>query len=73
MERTWEFEKYTVIEEIDVLRFENNEGDVVGYVSIDGNADELADELDNGANPIEDGWEDGIGNTLDIDGWGSEE
>src|SRR5699024_4253450 len=62
--KTWEFENYTVYEETDVLRFENEEGDVIGHVSKDG--DTLSEELDNGADPIADGWEDGIGNTIDI-------
>ncbi len=65
--KTWEFENYTVYEETDVLRFENEEGDVIGNVYKD---EHNVEALINGANPIADGWEDGIGNTLDIDGWG---
>src|SRR5690625_6830054 len=37
MDRIWEFENYTVIEETDVLRFENKEGDVIGHVMKNGN------------------------------------
>lgn len=69
MSKVWEFEGYTVTEETDVLRFENKEGDIIGYV---GNIHEnnLIEDLDNGADPIADGWEDGVGNTISIDGWG---
>lgn len=65
----WKFEDYTVYEETDVLRFENNDGEVIGYV---GNIHEndLIEDLNNGADPIADGWEDGVGNTINIDGWG---
>lgn len=66
----WEFEDYTIFAETDVFRFEDLEGNVIGYVAYNGNYDEMAEDLENGANPIEDGWEDGIGNTLDISGWG---
>ena len=67
----WEFEGYTVYLETDVLRFEDNEGDVLGYVMNEGN--ELVEELNNGVDPIAEGWEDGVGNTINIDGWGGEE
>jgi len=66
--KTWEFENYTVYEETDVLRFENNDDEVIGYVAK--NENQEVDALDNGADPIADGWEDGIGNTLNISGWG---
>lgn len=29
--------------------------------------------LDDGSNPIADGWEDGLGNACTLDGWGNEE
>lgn len=67
----WEFEDYTVYEETDVLRFENHEGDVIGYVVKNG--DQEVEALDGGDTPIEDKWEDGVGNTLNIIGWGEEE
>lgn len=73
MTKTWEFENYTVTEEEDVLRFENEDGDVIGYVATHDHHEELINDLDNGANPIEDGWEDGIGNTININGWGEQE
>src|SRR5690625_5124354 len=66
---TWEFEGYEVIEETDVLRFENSAGDVIGYVAKD---DSAIEALENGDDPIEDGWEDGAGNVIEITGWGSE-
>src|SRR5690625_2082315 len=68
-EMTWEFEGYEVIEETDVLRFENLAGDVIGYVAKDDSVMEL---LEDGDDPIADGWEDGIGNVLEITGWGNE-
>lgn len=72
MERTqWEFEEYTVYDEGDVLRFENNNGDIIGYVS--NHEGDLNEDLNNGADPIQDGWEDGVGNTINIDGWGNNE
>lgn len=68
--KKWEFSDYTVYEEVDVLRFENNDGDIIGYVTKNGT--EEVEALDNGADPIADGWEDGIGNTLSLEGWGDE-
>jgi len=69
----WEFKEYTVYKETDLLRFENKEGNVLGYVSFDDGGKELTDELDNGADPIAEGWEDGIGNIISLDGWGVEQ
>lgn len=66
----WEFEGYTVHEETDLLRFEDEKGEVLGYVMKD---NDVVADLNNGADPIADGWEDGIGNTISIDGWGSDE
>lgn len=67
--KVWEFKGYTVYEESEVLKFEDKEGNLLGYVS---NIHEynLIDELDNGADPIADGWEDGVGNIIGMDGWG---
>lgn len=71
--KTWDFDNYLVYEETDVLRFENNEGDTIGYVHLHhDDADILIGLLNDGINPIEDEWEDGIGNTIDINGWGNE-
>lgn len=68
----WEFEGYTVFKETDLLRFEDEKGDILGYVAFDDGGEELVKELDNGADPIAEGWEDGIGNTINIEGWGNE-
>lgn len=62
----WYFENYTVYEELDVLRFEDNDGELLGYVNL--NYEEI-DELNNGVDPIKEGWEDGIGNIININGW----
>lgn len=67
----WEFEGYTVYDENGVLRFENAAGDTIGYVS--NHEGDLIDDLNNGADPIADLWEDGVGNTINIDGWGNDE
>ena len=66
-EGIWYFEDYTVYEESDMLRFENIEGKVLGRVS--NHENELQEVLNSGADPIQDGWEDGIGNTIRIEGW----
>ncbi|MFJ7935988.1 hypothetical protein [Sporosarcina sp. NPDC096371] len=67
----WKFENYMVHKETDLLRFENNDGVIIGYVQLN-DYDEIED-LNNGANPIEEGWMDGNGNTINIDGWGGDE
>lgn len=67
-ESVWEFETYNIYQETDLLRFENKDNEVIGYVTI--NEDENAiKELNNGADPILDGWEDGNGNEVKIEGW----
>ena len=68
----WEFDNYVVYKETDVLRFENKDGDVLGYVAFDDGGAAVTDDLNNGADPIADGWEDGIGNTITLDGWGEQ-
>lgn len=66
--KIWEFEEYTVYEESEVLRFEDSEGNLLGYVSnIHENG--LIEDLDGGADPIADGWEDGLGNVVGLGGW----
>ncbi len=67
----WEFKNYTIHKETNLLRFENNDGVIIGYVQLNG-YDEVED-LNNGANPIEEGWRDGIGNTININGWGGDD
>lgn len=66
----WSFENYTVEfeESENMLRFEDKEGNLLGYVS-NVMENDLIEDLNNGANPIAEGWEDGIGNTITIDGW----
>ncbi|WP_405101517.1 hypothetical protein [Oceanobacillus sp. FSL H7-0719] len=66
----WEFENYVVYKETDVLRFENLDGDILGYVSFDDGGEEMTRELNRGIDPIAEGWEDGIGNTISLNGWG---
>ncbi|QFF98908.1 hypothetical protein PB01_08725 [Psychrobacillus glaciei] len=67
----WEFENYTIHKETDLLRFENKDGVIIGYVQLN-DYDEVED-LNNGANPIEEGWKDGMGNIINIEGWGGKE
>lgn len=69
MTATWDFEEYSVSVEDDVLRFELSDGTIIGYVS-NVESNELITELNNGADPIAEGWEDGVGNTIQIWGWG---
>lgn len=66
----WEFKNYVIYKETDLLRFENHEGDILGYISFDDGGEEMVKELDDGSDPISEKWEDGIGNTISIDGWG---
>lgn len=66
----WEFKNYVVYKETDLLRFETLEGDILGYVMFDDGGEELIKELNNGADPIAEGWEDGLGNTISLEGWG---
>ena len=66
--RMWKFASYVIIEESDLLRFEDYEGNILGYVTKNGFEELYA--LDNGADPIAERWEDGNGNTVTLDGWG---
>jgi len=65
----WEYDTYNVFEEMDVLRFEDKNGDVLGYVAYD-DKENMVNELNNGVDPFDEGWEDGVGNEINIDGWG---
>lgn len=40
------------------------------YPSTIDDADECFEKLDNGEDPVADGWEDGLGNSCSEDGWG---
>lgn len=62
--KKWEFELYTVYEESEVLRIEDKDGNIIGYVSKNGT--EEIEALNNGADPIAERWEDGLGNTLTL-------
>ena len=68
----WEFKQYTVYKETDLLRFEDLEGNFLGYVAFNDGGEELTNELDNGADPIAEGWEDGVGNVISLEGWGNQ-
>lgn len=65
----WEFQEYTVYEETDVLRFEDIKGNILGYVSYSDSSKPEIKALNEGANPIQDKWEDGVGNELSLGGW----
>jgi len=68
----WEFEKYIVYEETDLMRFEDLQGNILGYVSFDDGGKELKNQLDSGVDPIAEGWEDGVGNVISLEGWGNQ-
>lgn len=74
MGKQWHFKEYAVYEEgcDRTLCFEDTEGEILGFVVAGSNEDHEANmqALDNGADPIKERWEDGVGNTISIDGWG---
>ena len=53
--RVWEFIHYTVYEKNDVLRFENDESEILGYINT--NINKRINELNDGVNPINARWE----------------
>lgn len=53
--KVWEFIHFTVYEKSGVLKFENDEGEILGYISRDVN--KRINELNDGVNPINVGWE----------------
>jgi len=63
IETSWGFEVY------------NKEGDLLGNIVSDSPEDhhQCVIGLDQGACPVRDGWEDGAGNTCNLNGWGAEE
>lgn len=77
MTKQWHFKDYAVYEEScdRTLRFEDLDGEILGYVVAGDNADHHAnvEALDGGANPIDERWEDGGGNTVSLSGWGEYE
>lgn len=58
----WDLGTYVIHKETDVLRFETKEGDILGYVAFDNGGQELTEALNQGADPIQERWEDGVGN-----------
>lgn len=55
---------------LDGLIMVEKDSELLGYISVDGHATETWEEIENGADPIADGWEDGAtGATLTLDGW----
>ena len=65
--KKWTFKNYVIYNETDFLRFEDLNGNLLGYLLKNGN--EEVEALDNGADPIAERWEDGNGNTVTLDGW----
>ena len=55
--------------EMDGIIKASKDGDPLGIISVNEGDWEL---ILNGADPIKDGWEDGLGNSLSYDGWGSD-
>lgn len=53
--RVWEFRGYTVSEKKDFLKFVNDDSEVLGVINKD--LTRRIEELNNGVNPIESGWE----------------
>lgn len=79
MKTNWEFDNYYVqLEDHDhdlkKFGFYTNEHNLLGYLcpdTIEDMEDTIA-ELNDDADPIEEGWNDGLGNTVNIEGWGNE-
>nr|DAV84504.1 MAG TPA: hypothetical protein [Caudoviricetes sp.] len=60
--------KYEYFETDGIIKA-SKDGDPLGIISVNEGDWEL---ILNGADPIKDGWEDGLGNSLSYDGWGSD-
>lgn len=74
--KTWEFENNIRVEEAEfdydlhILKVYHNDDYLGSILPLDiDDMYKLFEQLDNGSNPIEDKWEDGMGNTCTIDGW----
>ena len=75
--KTWEFENGIRVEEAEfdydlhILKVYHND-DYLGSITPDciETMERCFEDLDNGSNPVEDEWMDGMGNTCTIDGWG---
>jgi hypothetical protein len=78
--KTWKTELVTIEEvdfDYDLHQFEvyNHAGAYLGSITpatIEDMNYVIAD-LDKGGCPVRDGWEDGMGNTCSLEGWGGEE
>lgn len=73
--KTWNFQNYTVEDTSSgfyEFTFRDDDSEVLGVIVVDEESDynEMVKALNNGADPISEGWEDGGGNTLNINGWG---
>ncbi|WP_270324988.1 hypothetical protein [[Eubacterium] hominis] len=62
---------YAVISNYEKINFYNDNDEYLGNVITD-DMESCIRDLENGANPIEDQWEDGAGTTLRIEGWTNE-
>ena len=60
--------KYEYFETDGIIKA-SKDGDPLGIISVNEGDWQL---ILNGADPIKDGWEDGLGNSLSYDGWGSD-
>lgn len=74
-ENIWEFENYMIEDSSNSfyeLTFADYDENILGVIVTDVEDDylEMVRALNNGADPIAEGWEDGGGNTLNINGWG---
>ena len=61
-------EYYAIIDSYEIIQFYNNDNEHLGCIVPDDMASCIFDIL-HGADPINDGWEDGTGQTLTLDGW----
>lgn len=75
--REWNFENGINVEECefdyDLHCFKVYNGEKYLGIIYPGSIEDMEsciEELDNGNDPISDGWEDGMGNSCTIDGWG---
>lgn len=69
----WEFENYRVFQENAAYRFEDMDGNILGHIGA-ADADDMERierDLNDGDDPIAEGWEDGAGNTVNLNGWGN--
>lgn len=67
--KSWNFKEYSVhyIEIENLLEFESANRTVIGHIA-NVKENNLIKRLNNGADPIAEGWKDDTGNTISIDG-----